>query len=159
MNHDHYDTFTPVAISNVRVYHKSGGADSNHQQFLNESETFGTFVWTCNQSLPLQLWRGEDLSITEGVKREDPSTTYHDQMGGAGTLNLCTRSTKKPDYTTVMSQKVRDKKTLDSTCFEVVTNGVLLHSRHFAGAVQHPELIHVQCHWAGFLRLQPLPNT
>lgn len=58
-----------------------------------------------------------------------------------------------------MCLKVRDKSRVYSTCLEVVTNGVLLYSRYFAGAEQHSELVHIQCCFANFLRAQPLPKN
>ena len=39
--------------------------------------------------------------------------------------------------------KVKDNSHVYSTCLEVVADGVLLHSGHFAGAEQHSELIHI----------------
>lgn len=44
------------------------------------------------------------------------------------------------------------------TCFEEVEDGVFIDARHFAGAEEHAELIHVKGHRSCFMNGQPLPD-
>lgn len=86
--------------------------------------------------------------MTERIKREDPSTTYDHQMGGARTFTLCVTAehtcfTTEARELRMWASHVRDYGRVYLTCFEVIMDGVLCDSRYFAGAVQHSELVHV----------------
>lgn len=43
---------------------------------------------TQSSAVPEEFWGSEDFSVTECIKREDPSTAHDHQVGGAGTFTL-----------------------------------------------------------------------
>ena len=87
-----------------------------------------------------QKWRHvHDKALPNG-KGMDPHSLWHSTTHTLHNADLNWESEVK---STQVCLKVRDKSWVRSTCFEVVTNGVLLYSGYFAGAEQHSELVHI----------------